>query len=472
MRLIQKQKFTLSASAECESSDFRRSFRALWSGDPGVGDFEVPTHFHLGRFVEHERLRQALTENRLADLISVRRRRRRIEGIKELEETGQGPKQFVQAVLLALGVTPQQAARYRAYVTMWAALARRVGRSDRLIQDDDTWIRLTFADKTNADLECFERKALAENLSFLMENRETIFNRVRYRSCVLSGAYLMQSERSVQSFAQGSGKASDERLDTFIALPLGALLSLWADEQMIVYNSTFQEPVHIVRAIGHDGVSRVWVEGILRKSRRWVQLCVRNDDTQVQWALAAARAHALIQDQTPKLWRHFRTFVAYQSTLERFQRIRHQNEDDSAWAQAVSLPGWMRTWAGHNLGELYGGWAKMLEALALVCRRPLTHSMWQDGLPEFSWIGLNDVGRWDRWQEGLSCGVNDHRGRLWTSTRFFDAVEPCITETTSVPSIIQLVSEVSGDKTIYEAYKSLEQRRANHAMAMRAFDRV
>jgi transcriptional regulator with XRE-family HTH domain len=454
--------------AEALGPNEKASFEALWAYDEGLVGLAYDEPIHIGHFVRHERLRQNLSVERLADKMSIGRRRTRIKWIEQTEARGEQQCDRTQAVLHGLGFDEQDVLRRRAYVGIYKSIKLKLARESRIVEDDGKYFRLTYPDKSSLVLAYYERKALAENLSFLMENRDAVIGDLCNRSCLITNAYLSRGKTPDDSPVPKV--ETEPRYAPFVALPLGALLELWSRDQLIVHDNKWGEPLHVVRAIGHDAVESYWVEGVLRRSRKWVQCCVPRDERSIQWHLATASANKMCEDQNGLLWRNFRFYTAYHQYLDHAQQVIAKNVSDAQWTREQHLPPWIVVCDAESVRRMRESWRSMVKRLEDVCGSPLSDPMWQSGVPEFSWINVGDTGRWGRWRTGISTSMFDCMGRVWTKDSYEKTLAQCIEGTINVPVLTELISKLKGDPRVHLKYCDHLKRLENDRMALATFE--
>jgi len=279
-----------------------------------------------------------------------------------------------------------------------------------------------------------------------MENHKSILDQINHRSGLISCAYLSRDHQSKYRFGIEAARNESEDLSSFTAVPLGALLQLWQAGDMIMHETPFQEPLHIVRAVGHRALNRVWIEGILRKSRKWVQCAVLDNDRTVPWDKITACADQFVHNKTDLLWHSYRRYVAYQSTLERLQSASDRDLTDAAWLHKLQLPGWVELWGSSSFSSLRSSCESMVKVLTDICSKPLTDPVWEKGATDFDWIPTRNSARWSLWQKGFSSGVNDHRARRYCEDTFTKTLSKCIDQEIEVSVLPKIIAQIKGSR--------------------------
>ena len=424
----------------------------LWQDDPQLRGLVYQGPLHLGHLVAHTRKQLGLSQDRLVDRVSFGRRIKRLKWLQRLETTGHCSARAKDEFVRALAIDKSKLKAWIAYSGIEDTLARCLSRHSRLVQEGETLTRLNFVEQGSQDLLQTERQFLADNLSFLIENLGSVLKDMRYKACLISQAYLSRNGRSKYSF--GLGDKGNEALASWsgLALPLGALLEAWSNNELVIEQTPWNEPLHVVRVVYDDQLSKLWVEGILRKSRRWVHYAFDRNQQCLDLESLFHRLSQDLEDQTPKLWSHFRAYTAYQATLKRFQKVSMSSFDDSEWGAEVNLPGWLASWSNQSIPRLRQSWVQMSQQLERICEKPLTDAIWKTGVPEFDWIPLRSTEHWARWRKRISSGVNDHRARRYYEDSFAEVSSKCVQAQREVCSLPKLIRELKGEDAPHPEY--------------------
>ncbi|MEE2904631.1 MAG: hypothetical protein VYC39_20040 [Myxococcota bacterium] len=409
----------------------------------------------VGALVKYIREARTLSREQVVDKMKIGRRKKRLAWLEKLEETGRARTNVFDDICSALEVPEKIQQTWQAYFATKNAQSKRVSMHSRVLGNEQEIFRCNFSNLLSLENEYFEREALADKLGVLVENHEMFMSDHRYRSALLGSAYLVNDVRPKHS---EHIEATSEM--TLEPIPLGLLVHLWAQETGVLELPDLTEPFHIVRVIGDKCLSHFWVEGILRRTRKWKQVWVPQDELVRFMQEVEELRFEYFAEQKRKLWWNFRKFSSFQHAWETSQMLASRGVNNSEWARALRLPSWINK---DSLPELRQTWEETVETLGALCRKPLFDDYWSEESPEYDWICQASPEKWVRWRKGVSAGVNDYRGRRWTEEAFEKAVNGSTAGTVEVPCLIEILAEM-GDERYLRALQESRRNKSNDSL--------
>jgi|GEM_PF-3887252 len=408
-----------------------------------------------GALVKYVREARTLSREQVADRMKIGRRKKRLAWLEKLEESGCARANVFEDICSALEVPEKIQQSWHAYFATKKAQSRRVSMHSRVLGNEQEIFRCNFSNLLSLENEYFEREALADKLGVLVENHEIFMSDRRYRSALLGSAYLVNDVWPNHS--EHIGATSEMTLEP---IPLGLLVHLWAQETGVLELPDLTEPFHIVRVIGDKCLSHFWVEGILRRTRKWKQVWVPQNALVRFIQEVEELRFEYFAEQEVKLWSDFRKFYSFQRAWETSQLLASKGVSNSEWATALRFPSWIKK---ASLPELRQTWEDTVETLGIICTKPLCDGYWSEESPEYDWICQASPEKWDRWRKGVSAGVNDYRGRRWTEEAFEKAVNDSIAGTVEVPCLIEILAEM-GDERYLRALQESQRNKSNNSL--------
>ncbi|MEE2780219.1 MAG: hypothetical protein VYE15_06840, partial [Myxococcota bacterium] len=223
-------------------------------------------------------------------------------------------------------------------------------------------------------------------------------------------------------------------------LHLGLLLELWSRGQWVFHEAEGDDPLLVLRCVGHERLGTAVISGIHRRSRRWGHRTLTNGFESFLPPGTQSYIEANTRDQTELLWDRHRLRLAYELHRDRYLR---QREATLPHHLAQDIPPWMSSWLDRELrADVHRRWEHMVSTLEESCRVPLTDPRWDQGFQRLGWIEGCDAERWRRWHTGRPHGWSDAMLRQRAQQTFAQRLIDDIPDRVVCPTLPEAVSRM------------------------------